>query len=121
MELRDEGAAVSLPASVRDLVVRRLDRLGARSQQVAAVAAVIGRRFDFALLHSASGMEERDAAEAVDEMVRHHVLQAVGNHLDFTHDRVRDVAYGRLLPRADVFCIAPSPRRSRRRARDPAT
>jgi tetratricopeptide (TPR) repeat protein len=43
-------------------------------------------------------MEERDAAEAVDEMVRHHVLQAVGNHLDFTHDRVRDVAYGRLLP-----------------------
>ena len=94
---RDEGAAVSLPASVRDLVVRRLDRLSARSQQVAAVAAVIGRRFDFTLLHSASGMEERDAAEAVDEMVRHHVLQAVGNHLDFTHDRVRDVAYGRLL------------------------
>src|SRR5580765_5419150 len=95
---RDEGAAVSLPASVRDVVVRRLDRLGARSQQVAAVAAVIGRRFDFTLLHSTSGMEERDAAEAVDEMVRHHVLQAVGNHLDFTHDRVRDVAYGRLLP-----------------------
>jgi predicted ATPase len=95
---RDEGAAVSLPASVRDLVVRRLDRLGARSQQLAAVAAVIGRRFDFTLLHSTSGMAERDAAEAVDEMVRHHVLQAVGNHLDFTHDRVRDVAYGRLLP-----------------------
>ena len=94
----DEGAAVSLPASVRDLVVRRLDRLGARSQQLAALAAVIGRWFDFALLHSASGMEERDAAEAVDEMVRHHVLQAVGNRLDFTHDRVRDVAYGRLLP-----------------------
>jgi DNA-binding SARP family transcriptional activator len=94
----DEGAAVSLPASVRDLVVRRLDRLGARSQQLAAVAAVIGRRFDFTLLHSTSGMQERDAAEAVDEMVRHHVLQAVGNHLDFTHDRVRDVAYGRLLP-----------------------
>jgi DNA-binding SARP family transcriptional activator len=95
---REEGAAVSLPASVRDLVVRRLDRLGARSQQLAAVAAVIGRRFDFTLLHSTSGMAERDAAEAVDEMVRHHVLQAVGNHLDFTHDRVRDVAYGRLLP-----------------------
>ena len=95
---RDEGAAVSLPASVRDLVARRLDRLGTRSQQLAAVAAVIGRRFDFTLLHSASGMEERDVAEAVDEMVRHHVLQAVGNQLDFTHDRVRDVAYGRLLP-----------------------
>ena len=95
---RDEGAAVSLPASVRDLVARRLDQLGTRSQQLVAVAAVIGRRFDFTLLHSASGMEERDVAEAVDEMVRHHLLQAVGNQLDFTHDRVRDVAYGRLLP-----------------------
>jgi tetratricopeptide (TPR) repeat protein len=43
-------------------------------------------------------VDERDAAEAVEEMVRHHVLRAVGNQLDFTHDRVRDVAYGRLLP-----------------------
>ena len=61
------------------------------------MAAVIGRRFDFTLLQSASGVDERDAAEAV-EMVRHHVLQAVGNQLDFTHHRVREVASGRLLP-----------------------
>ena len=94
---RDEGAMASLPASVRDLVARRLDQLGARSQQLAAVAAVIGRGFDFALLHAASGMDEHDAAEAVDEMVRHRVLQAIGNELDFAHDRIRDVAYGRLL------------------------
>jgi predicted ATPase len=90
--------ALALPARVRDLVVRRLDRLSARSQQVAAVAAVIGRRFDFTLLQSASGADERAAAEAVEEMVRHHVLQAVGSQLDFAHDRIREVAYGRLLP-----------------------
>jgi DNA-binding SARP family transcriptional activator len=90
--------APALPASVRDLVARRLDRLSARAQQVAAVAAVIGRRFDFALLQSASGVDECDAAQAVEEMVRHHVLQAVGNQLEFTHDRVREVASGRLLP-----------------------
>src|SRR5262249_30497946 len=52
---------------------------------------------DFALLQAAGGVEERDAADAVEEMVRHRVLEAVGNHLDFTHDRVRDVAYARLL------------------------
>ena len=61
------------------------------------MAAVIGLRFDFALLHSAGGVNERDAAEAVEEMVRHRVLQAVGNDLDFVHDRIRDVAYARLL------------------------
>ena len=97
-EAREAHGALALPARVRDLVARHLDRLSARSQQVLAVAAVIGRQFDFTLLHSASGVDERDAAKAVDEMVRHHVLQAVGNQLDFTHDRVRDVAYGHLLP-----------------------
>jgi DNA-binding SARP family transcriptional activator/predicted ATPase len=95
---REAPGALALPASVRDLVGRRLDRLSVRSRPLAALAAVIGRRFDFALLHSASGVEEREAAEAVEEMVRQRVLQAVGNELDFTHDRVREVVYGRLLP-----------------------
>ena len=95
---REAPGALALPARVRDLVARRLDRLSTRNQQIAAVAAVIGRGFDFTLLRCASGVEERDAAEAVEEMVRHHVFQSVGNQLDFAHDRVRDVAYGRLLP-----------------------
>ncbi len=93
-----DWGAMALPASVRELVGRRLDRLGPRSRELAAVAAVIGRRFDFGLLHSAGRVDEREAAEAVEEMVRHRVLQAVGEALDFTHDRVRDVAYERLLP-----------------------
>src|SRR5262249_9374338 len=93
-----EVGALALPARVRDLVARRLDRLGGRSRDLAAVAAVIGRRFDFALLRAAASAEEREAAEAVEEMVRHHVLHAVGDELDFTHDRVREVAYARLLP-----------------------
>jgi DNA-binding SARP family transcriptional activator len=92
-----EGA-LSLPERVRQLVGRRLDRLSARSQSVASVAAVIGRRFDFTLVRVASGVDEGAAAEAVEEMVRHRVLRAVGTELDFAHDRVRDVAYGRLLP-----------------------
>jgi len=94
----DAGVALEMPTSVRDLVARRLDQLSARTQELAAVASVIGRRFDFTLLQSASGVGEREAAAAVEEMVRHHVLQAVANELDFAHDRIREVAYGRLLP-----------------------
>jgi len=96
-DVREQSALPALPPNVRDLVARRLDQLDPRGQQLAAVAAVIGRQFDFSLLRRASGMEERDAAEAVEEMVRSHVLQATGNELDFTHDRVREVAYDRLL------------------------
>lgn len=95
---REPAGALPLPATVRDLVARRLDRLSARSQTLLAVAAVIGRGFDFTLLRVASGMDEQAAAEAVEELVRHHVLRMVGSQLDFTHDRIRDVADGRLLP-----------------------
>jgi DNA-binding SARP family transcriptional activator len=95
---KGDARQLALPASVRDLVARRLDGLGARSQELAAIAAVIGRRFDFTLLHSAGVGDEREAAEAVEELVRRRVFQAVGNELDFTHDRIRSVASGRLLP-----------------------
>jgi tetratricopeptide (TPR) repeat protein len=94
----DQDNALALPTRVRDLVARRLDRLSTRSQQLVAVAAVIGRRFDFSLVRAASGMEEHDAAEAVEEAVRLRVLETVGDDLDFAHDRIRDVAYDRLLP-----------------------
>jgi tetratricopeptide (TPR) repeat protein len=93
-----EAAAPALPASVRDVVSRRLDRLGASGQQLLAVAAVIGRGFDFTLLCAAGGLSESEAAVAAEEMVRHSVLQAIGDRLDFTHERIREVAYGRLLP-----------------------
>jgi len=88
----------ALPLGVRDLVARRLDRLTARSQELVAVAAVIGRRFDFTVLRAVGSGDERETAAAVEETVRHHVLQAVGTQLDFTHDRIREVAYARLLP-----------------------
>jgi len=96
--LDQASSSPGLPASVRDLVARRLDGLSGCGQQLAAVAAVIGRRFDFTLLQSAGAVEERAAAEAVEELVRHRVLQSVGNELDFTHDRIREVVQGRLLP-----------------------
>ncbi len=87
-----------LPGRVRDTIVRRLTRLGGRAQDVASVGAVIGRRFSFALVQRASGLDPDAAAEAIEELVARHVLRVVEEQLDFTHDRIREVAYARLLP-----------------------
>ena len=62
------------------------------------MAAVIGREFDFALLQRASGLTEREAAEGVEELVRRRMLHGVDEGFDFTHDRIREVVYGGLLP-----------------------
>src|SRR6185503_3707812 len=54
--------------------------------------------FDFSLLQQALALDERIAAEAMEELVRRRILHAVGDRFDFTHDRIRDVAYRQLLP-----------------------
>ena len=92
-----ESTALSLPQRVRELVASRLDRLTEGGRQLAAVAAVIGSEFEFALLQRASGLAEEATAEGIEELVRRRVLQGVGEHFDFTHDRIRAVVDGQLL------------------------
>jgi DNA-binding SARP family transcriptional activator len=93
-----EPANLSLPQRVRDVIAGRLGRLSEGSRRLLSVAAVIGREFNFALLQRASGATDRDAAASVEELVRRRMLHGVDEGFDFTHDRIREVVYGGLLP-----------------------
>ena len=89
---------LSLPQRVREVIAGRVERVSDRSRQLLSVAAVIGRAFDFALLQGASGLTDHAAAEGVEELVRRRLLHTVSDGFDFTHDRIREVVYGGLLP-----------------------
>ena len=93
------GSADRLPLSARiqQVVLGRLDRLRRREQTLVAVAAVIGREFDYPVLPAAAGVSDRMAAEGVEELVRRRILQSTGDRLAFAHDYIREVAYNRLL------------------------
>jgi tetratricopeptide (TPR) repeat protein len=96
-DLEAEGR-LPLAERIRQVILRRLDRLSVRGRRLAAVAAVIGREFEVALLQLAAGLSERAIAEGVEELVRHRILHGVADEsLAFTHDRIREVAYGELL------------------------
>jgi len=90
--------ALYLPERVRELVAARLERLSERGRGLAALAAVIGRNFEFELVQRASGLGEEQAAAGVEELVRRRVLRAIGEQFAFVHDRVREVVYAGLLP-----------------------
>jgi predicted ATPase len=92
------GPTRSLPPRVREVIAGRVERVSDRGRQLLSVAAVIGRAFDFAWLQRASGLTERAAAEGVEELVRRRLLHPVSEGFDFTHDRIREVVYGGLLP-----------------------
>jgi DNA-binding SARP family transcriptional activator/predicted ATPase len=93
----DSSTRLAVPKRVREVIERHLEALTARGQDLATVAAVIGREFDFAILRHAAGLEETEAAATLEELVRRRVVHSVGERFDFTHDRIREVAYARLL------------------------
>jgi tetratricopeptide (TPR) repeat protein len=88
---------LSVPERVRDIIGRQLERLDRQSRELVALASVIGRDFEFGLLQHASGLGDEEAAREVEELTRRRVLHSVDERLDFTHDRVREVAYGQIL------------------------
>jgi len=94
----DASGSLPLPQRVGEVLARRLERVSDKSQPLVAVAAVIGREFDFPLLQRAADVDEREAAECMEELVRRRLLHGVGERFDFTHDRIRELAYSRLLP-----------------------
>jgi len=87
---------MALPQRVHDVIRRRLDRLGDNARSLLTVAGVVGRTFEFQLLRRASGLEEDMTAEGVEELVRRRVLTSIGERLDFTHERIREVVYSQL-------------------------
>ena len=82
-----------------------LERVSERGRHLLSVAAVIGRAFDFALLRHGGARDEHATPQGVEELVRRRLLTGLAT-LDVTHDRIREVVYGALLPwhRARLHC-----------------
>ena len=92
------GDVPEVPHRVQDLIVSRLERLSESSREMAALAAVIGGVFDFALLVHGAGVDDGAAAAAIEELVRRRILHGIDDGFAFVHERVREVAYRGLSP-----------------------
>jgi DNA-binding SARP family transcriptional activator/tetratricopeptide (TPR) repeat protein len=94
--LRDEGerggAAPEPSPGVRDVVGRRLARLGPQAVDVLALAAVRGLEFDLATVAEAGGRDPADVLEALDGALETGLVQAAGapGRLAFAHALVAE-------------------------------
>src|SRR5262245_58870950 len=100
--VRERGGAPEtdgalMPAPVRQLVSARLRTLSDRARRLVDVAAVIGRRCEFALLQPASGLAEDEAADGVEELVRRRILEQATGGFEFTHDQIREAHLAELV------------------------
>lgn len=87
----------NLPPKVRAVIQRRLALLSSGARALAQTAAVIGREFTFDLLCRASGQDEASVVQSLDELWRRQIVREQGvDAYDFSHDKLREAAYGSL-------------------------
>ena len=84
---------------VQSVVAARLALLSEDARAAAEVAAAVGRDFRFDILAQASDLEEDALVRALDELWRRHIVRVQADERwDFSHDRIREVAYSGIGP-----------------------
>jgi tetratricopeptide (TPR) repeat protein len=84
---------------VQSVVAARLALLSPEARSAAEVAAAVGRDFRFDILAKASDLEEDALVRALDELWRRHIVRVQADERwDFSHDRIREVAYSGIGP-----------------------
>ncbi len=89
-----------IPTSVQDAVQRRTRQLRTEARQLLTLAAVAGRRFDFALLQQVAGQEEPELLALIKELVAAQlVVEETADQFAFRHALTRQAVYNGLLGR----------------------
>jgi len=89
-----------IPRSVQDAVVRRMEQLSDAAQSTLALAAVVGRRFDFRLLQGLTAMNEYELVQQIKQMVAAQlIVEESADEFAFRHALTREAVYATLLRR----------------------
>lgn len=89
----------TLSPRVHAVIESRLTQLSATGQDVLDVAASIGREFTTDLLTAASDRSADDVVAGLDELWARRIVREHGSEgYDFSHGKIREVAYGAISP-----------------------
>ena len=93
------GGAAILPSKVQAVIESRLAQLSPPTRELASLGAAIGRGFGLDLLLEAGQLPEDGVVRALDELWQRRIVRELGvNQYDFTHDKLREVAYAEIAP-----------------------
>jgi class 3 adenylate cyclase/tetratricopeptide (TPR) repeat protein len=106
-EAKGLPSELTVPNTIHDVVMARIDRLPEETKQLLQTAAVIGREFSLPLLRAVSAspasiesrLSELARLEFIDER-----LDTEGTHYAFRHPMTQETAYGSLLERHRHAC-----------------
>jgi class 3 adenylate cyclase/predicted ATPase len=105
--LSGELSELSIPATLQDSLMARLDRLPTL-REVAQMGAVLGREFAYEMLRAVVGVEEPQLQDGLEQLVADELLYQRGrvprSKYIFKHALIQDAAYQSLLKRTRQEC-----------------
>jgi len=91
------GHSFEIPSGLREAIGARLAKLSKGSNGILAVAAAIGKEFEFAICQSVAEVSGDEAHRLLDEATRAGIVTAFGQgRLRFSHSLIRDAVYDEL-------------------------
>ena len=93
-------STANLPPRMHAVIAGRLAQLSPGAHELAGLAATIGRVFTVEILRKASGTDADSLTDQLDELWQRRLVRAApqSDSFDFSHDKIRDVAYAELSP-----------------------
>ena len=100
VRLSDDFNIGAIPATLKDLLISRLDRLEIRSDLV-LLGATIGREFSFQMMSAITGLDDDELTNNLEQIVAAEILNREGTPPEaiytFKHALIQDAAYDSLL------------------------
>ncbi|MCA9936597.1 MAG: AAA family ATPase [Anaerolineales bacterium] len=87
----DPAGEWPIPSTIQGVIRSRLDRVRPETRRLLAVAAVIGRLFDYDTLQAVTGQPPGTIWAALEEGLAADLVQEKSGQYDFTHDKIRAV------------------------------
>lgn len=81
---------LEIPTAMKDLIQQKLNTLRPKIKKTLELASVIGSRFNFDLLHSASGLNEDHLLALIEEALRSQlIVEESEEQYSFSHGKIR--------------------------------
>ena len=99
----EDIGSLYLPGTIQGLITSRIDYLKPAQQLILKVASVIGKEFNFQLLHDIFPVEENkpDLINLVEELIKYNLLSKTSENqnivFEFKNKIIQEVAYNHLL------------------------
>lgn len=87
----DPAGEWPIPSTIQGVIRSRLERVSPETRRLLAVAAIIGRLFDYETLQAVTGQPSAAIWTALEEGTAANLVQEKRGQYDFTHDKIRAV------------------------------